>query len=331
MFLIILNSWMRVVSTLFFRNMRGIIVSPHHSEMYPDMDSLVSTLYTQFILPLEPAFMQRAMFAAILIGIVSGVMGAYIVTRGLAFLGDALAHSILPGVALAALRSDSTSSLQMLGGLAAGIVSALGIGILTRGRRMQEDTAIGIVFAGMLALGIGIISSSRSFATDLQHVLIGNILAVTANELVLMVIMSVVVLAIVVLLYKEFLLIAFDPGLAQTLRLPAETLRMLLLVLMAVTIVIGVQAVGIAMISATLVTPAATSRLFTNQLWRMMLLSAAIGSLCGVIGMYLSFHHGVAPSATIVMLMTGTFALTFFFAPKKGYVWSLLGRTARKA
>jgi len=295
------------------------------------MDSLISTLYTQFILPLEPAFMQRAMFAAILIGIVSGVMGAYIVTRGLAFLGDALSHSILPGVALAALRSDSTSSLQILGGLAAGIVSALGIGVLTRGRRMQEDTAIGIVFAGMLALGIGIISSSRSFATDLQHVLIGNILAVTGDELVLMVIMSVVVLAIVTLLYKEFLLIAFDPGLAQTLRLPAETLRMLLLVLMAVTIVIGVQAVGIAMISATLVTPAATSRLFTNQLWRMMLLSAAIGSTCGVIGMYLSWHTGVAPSATIVMLMTGTFALAFFFAPNKGYVWSLLGRSARKA
>lgn len=286
---------------------------------------------TLFIEPLQLALMQRAMVAVILIGIVSGVMGAYIVTRGLAFLGDALSHSILPGVALAALRSNGPSTLYILGGLAAGIVSALGIGLLTRGRRMQEDTAIGIVFAGMLALGIGIISSTRSFATDLQHVLIGNILAVTSDDLTLMVIMSVVVMGIVVLLYKEFLLISFDPGLAQTLRLPAESLRILLLVLMAVTIVIGVQAVGIAMISATLVTPAATARLFTNQLWRMMLLSAAIGSTCGVIGMYLSWHTGIAPSATIVMLMTGTFALAFLFAPNKGYVWSLLGTSARKA
>src|SRR5688572_25679158 len=119
---------------------------------------------TLFIQPLEPAFMQRAMFAAILIGIVSGVMGAYIVTRGLAFLGDALSHSILPGVAVAALRPESSSTLYMLGGLVAGIISAIGIGLLTRGRRMQEDTAIGIVFAGMLALGIAIIKSSRSFA-----------------------------------------------------------------------------------------------------------------------------------------------------------------------
>jgi manganese/iron transport system permease protein len=296
------------------------------------MDSLINLLYTQFILPLETGLMQRAVIAAILIGIVSGVMGAYIVTRGLAFLGDALSHSILPGVALAALHSAGDSTLQMLGGLTAGVLSALGIGLLTRGRRMQEDTAIGIVFAGMLALGIGIISSSRNtFATDLQHALVGNILSVTSDDLTLMIIMSVVVLVIVVLLYKEFLLISFDPGLAQTLRLPAETLRILLLVLMAVTIIIGVQAVGIAMISATLITPAATSRLFTNQLWRMMMLSAAIGSTCGVIGMYVSWHSGLAPSATIVMLMTGTFALAFLFAPNKGYVWSLLGKSARRA
>ncbi len=292
---------------------------------------LLTTLYTLLIVPLQPAFMQRAMLAAVLIGIVSGVMGAYIVTRGLAFLGDALSHSILPGVALAALHSEGITILHMLGGLAAGILSALGIGVLTRGQRMQEDTAIGIVFAGMLALGIGIISSSRSFATDLQHILIGNVLAVSPEELTLMLVMSVIVLLIVVVLYKEFLLISFDPGLAQTLRLPAESLRMLLLVLMAVTIVIGVQAVGIAMISATLVTPAATARLFTNQLWRMMGLAATIGSMCGVVGMYISWHTGVAPSAAIVLLMTGAFALAFLFAPHKGYVWSLLGQSARRA
>jgi len=281
--------------------------------------------------PLASGFMQRALLAVTVVGIISGIMGVYVVTRGLAFLGDALAHSILPGVAIAFLTRGATQSALLLGGLISGVISALSIGLLTRGRRLQEDTAIGIVFAGTLALGIAIISSSRSFATDLQHILIGNILAVTNADLIQIMLISAGILLVTFLLYKEMLIVSFDGTLAQTLRLPAETLRMLLLVLLAVTIVIGVQAVGIALIAAALVTPAATARLLTRRMHHTMMLSAAIGAASGIIGMYLAWYGRIAASATIVLTMTAFFLLAYLLAPQRGYLWALLGRSARRA
>lgn len=282
--------------------------------------------------PLQFAFMQRALLALLLISLLSGAMGAYVVTRGMAFLGDALAHSVLPGVAVVYMSgSAGAQGSLLLGGLAASVAAAIGIGFLTRGRRLREDTAIGIVFAGMLALGIGLISSTRSFATDLQHALIGNILAVSAADLNLMALIGGLVLLLVLLFYKELLIVSFDPTLAQTLRLPGETLRLLLLVLLAVTIVIGVQAVGIALISATIVTPAAAARLWVQRLNHLMLLASAVAALCSVGGMYAAWYLNVAPSASIVLLMTLVFLLSFLFAPGKGYVWSLLGRSAQRA
>lgn len=281
--------------------------------------------------PLRFEFMQRALLAAVIIGLVSGVMGAYVVTRGMAFLGDALAHSILPGVALAFVTGSSGPNGLLVGGLIAGVLSALGIGFLTRGRRLTEDTAIGIVFAGTLALGIGIISRVDSYARDLTHILIGNILAVSGDQLALMLITSVTILLIVTALYKELLIVSFDPILARTLRLPGEALRLILLVLLAVTIVIGVQAVGVALVAAMLVTPAATARFFVRRLHHMMLLSALLAALSGLGGMYLSWHLEIAPSAAIVLTMTGLFLLAFFVAPGRGYLWSLIGRSARTA
>jgi manganese/iron transport system permease protein len=282
----------------------------------------------EFLLePLQAAFMQRAILAALLIGITSGVVGAYVVTRGMSFLGDALAHSVLPGVAVSFL----TGGNLLVGGLTAGILAALVIGLLTRRRRLQEDTAIGIVFAGTLALGIALISTSRSVATDLQHILIGNILAVGEQDLFYMALISVFVLLIIGLLYKELLIISFDQTLAQSLQLPGEALRILLLVLLAITVVVGVQAVGVTLVAATLVTPAATARFFARRLHLMMLLSAFIASLSGVIGMYIAWYGSIAPSATIVLTMTAFFVLAFFFAPRTGYLWSLLGKSSQSA
>ncbi len=278
--------------------------------------------------PLAPAFMQRALVAVIVIGVISGVMGTYVVTRGLAFLGDAMAHSILPGVAVAYLLAGTGSGL-LLGGLVAGVLAALGIGFLTRGGRLAEDTAIGIVFAGMLALGIGLISYTRNYAVDLMHVLIGNVLAVTPDNLALMVIAGLVVLALALALYKELLVASFDSILAQTLRLPGEALRTLLLVMLAITIVVGAQMVGVALVAAMLVTPAATARFFVRRMHHMMLLAAGLGAGCGVLGLYLAWHLSIAASAAIVLAMTGLFLLAFFLAPERGYLWSLLGRSAR--
>jgi manganese/iron transport system permease protein len=276
-------------------------------------------------------FMQRSLLAIVLIGIVSGVVGAFVVTRGMAFLGDALAHTILPGVAVAFIATNGNPQAVMLGGLAAGVLSALGIGFLTRGGRLREDTAIGVIFAGALALGIGIISKAQNYATDLTHILIGNILAVTADDLLTMFVIGVIVVAVIVLFYKELLIISFDPTLSQTLRLPGETLRMTLLVLLAFTVVISLRAVGVAMVAAMLVTPAATARFFVKRLHHMMILAAIIGSLSGVVGMYISWAAEVAPSAAIVLTLTALFALAFVFAPGKGYLWSLLGHSAHAA
>lgn len=272
--------------------------------------------------PLASDFMQRAILASILVGISSGVIGAFIVTRGMAFLGDALAHSVLPGVALAFLNDGNL----LFGGLVAGIFSALGIAMLTRRRRLQEDTAIGIVFAGTMALGIAIISTSRNFATDLQHILIGNILAIRVDDLWLMAAITVFVLAFIVLFYKELLVISFDQTLAQTLQLPDEKLRVALLLVLAVTIVIGVEVVGVALIVAALVTPAATARLFVKRLHHMMIVSASVAVLSGIIGMYISWYQNISASAIIVLTMTACFTLAFLFSPQKGYVWIWLGR-----
>ena len=270
--------------------------------------------------PLSVTFMQRAMLASVLIGIVSGVIGAYVVTRGLAFLGDALAHSILPGVAVAFLTYGNSGASLLAGGLVAGVLSALGIGFLTRGGRLSEDTAIGIVFTGMLALGIGLISKAQNYAVDLTHILIGNILAVTEADLTMIFIIGVIVLAVISLLYKELLVVSFDSTLAQTLRLPAERLRIILLVLMSVTIVIGVQVAGVALVAAMMITPAATARFFVKRFHHLMLLAATIGAISGIVGLYLAWHMQMAASAAIVLTMTALFLLAFLFTSGKGYL-----------
>lgn len=280
-------------------------------------------LHDLLIAPISLAFMQRAMIAVILIGIVSGVMGAFVITRGMAFLGDALAHTILPGVAVAFLATNGNRDAVFAGGVIAGVLSAVGIGFLTRDGRLKEDTAIGIVFAGALALGIGIISTAQNYTTDLTHILIGNLLAVTNSDLRLIGVVGAAVLVLVLAFYKEFVIISFDSTLAQTLRLPAEGLRILLLVLLALTVVISLQAVGVAMVAAMLVTPAATARFFVKRMHHLMLLSALISAVGGVLGMYITWHLRIAPSAGIVLTLTALFIVTFLFAPHKGYVWAV--------
>jgi ABC-type Mn2+/Zn2+ transport system permease subunit len=256
--------------------------------------------------------MQRAMLAVILIGVVSGVMGAFVVTRGMAFLGDALAHTILPGVAIGYLASNGDPGWVLIGGLGAGVISALGIGWLTRGGKLSEDTAIGVIFAGALALGIALISTANNYTADLTHILIGNVLAVGNDDLLLIAGIGLIVIVTVILLYKEFLIISFDPTLSHTLRLPGEPLRIALLVLLALTVVISLRAVGVAMVAAMLVTPAAAARFWVKRMWQMMIVAALIGAVGGVVGMYLAWHiNGIAPSATIVLTLTAIFILSY--------------------
>jgi manganese/iron transport system permease protein len=279
--------------------------------------SLPDIVYHLLGEPLSYVFFQHALVAVVMIGAVSGVVGSYVVIRGMAFFADALAHAVLPGVAIAYLIGGVNGPLAQ-GAFIVGGLSAVVIGFLTRGGKLKEDTAIGIVFTTMLAIGIGIMSVGRSYAVDLNHILIGNILAISDNDLAVIIGAGCVVLLLTVALYKELMINAFDPMFAQTLHLPSEGLRYLLLLMLALTIVISLQAVGVVLIAALLVTPAAAALLLTRRLHTMMLVAALIGSGGGAVGILLSWHLNIAPSAAIVVTISLVFLVTFLFAPGRG-------------
>jgi ABC-type Mn2+/Zn2+ transport system permease subunit len=261
--------------------------------------------------PLQYPFMLRGMVAAILVGIVCAVLGTYIVLRGMAFFGDALAHSILPGIAIGYLVNGGARSPLFWWALVTAIFSSLGIGAISRSARVKEDTAIGILFAGMFALGIALISSVRSYTVDLTHFLFGDVLGVGTKDLILTAIFGGLVLLAVFLFYKEFMVLSFDPVLASTLRLPVRLLESLLLVLIAVAIVVSLQTVGVALMVAMLVTPAASAYLLTRRLPVMMVFAAGIASLAGVVGLYLSYYLNLASGAAIVLTCTVFFVVVW--------------------
>lgn len=267
--------------------------------------------------PLMYGFMQRGLLASLVVGILCAVIGCYVVLRSMAFLGDAIAHAILPGVAIAYLLGGNL----LVGALVAGVVVALGIGFFSRQGIVKEDTAIGILFAAALSLGVLLISTIKTYAVDLTHILFGNVLGVSQTDLALTAALGAVVLLIVVALYKEFLVIWFDPVLAATLRLPVERLRSLMLVLLALTVVVSLQTVGVGLVAALLVTPGATASLLTRRLPAMMAVAAGIGAFSSLLGLYLSFWLNVASGAAVVMVATVLFFLAFLFAPGRGLVW----------
>ena len=265
---------------------------------------------TIFLLePLQYEFMQRGMIAAVIVGIVCAVVGTFVVLRGMAFFGDALAHTILPGIALGYLVSGGARDVLFWWALGTAVIASLGIGAISKNSQIKEDTAIGIIFAGMFALGIALISTVRSYAVDLSHFLFGDVLSVSTPSLWLILLFSVIVLLVILAFYKEFTTLSFDPILAATLRLPVNMLNNLLLVLIAVTVAVSLRTVGVALMVAMLVTPAATASLLTNRLPRMMLLAAATASLSGIIGLYFSFYLSIASGAAIVLVATFFFIL----------------------
>ncbi len=271
--------------------------------------------------PLQFDFIMRAMIAAIIVGVVCSVLGVYVVLRGMAFFGDALAHTILPGVVIAFLIGWPLA----VGALIFGVLTAVGIGVLTDRGDLKEDTAIGVIFAGFFALGVALLSASGNYTLDLAHFLFGNLLGVSGNDLWMIAILGGIVLITIFLFYKEFLVISFDMTLATTLRLPVVFLRYLLLILIAITIVASLQVVGIALMLAMFVTPAAAASLLTRRLPTMMVVSAVIGVFSGVTGVYASFYWNIASGAAVVLVATAVFILTFLFAPGRGVVWQKRG------
>jgi manganese/iron transport system permease protein len=264
--------------------------------------------------PFQYEFMQRALLAVLMVSAVSAVIGAFVVLKGLAFIGDALAHASFAGVAVAFVLGGSI----YLGAMIAAVATALAIGFVGRRARLSLDTAIGILFVGAFALGIVIVSRQSNYTVDLFSFVFGNVLGVGWSDLLLIGIMTLAIIAIIVAFYKEFLFYAYDPEMAAASGIPVSAMHYGLLALVAVAAVVALKAVGIVLVVAMLVTPAATAGLLVRRLHQIMLLGALIGFVSSVIGLYVSYYASVASGASIVLVATCLFGLALLFSPRRG-------------
>ncbi len=266
--------------------------------------------------PWSLTFMQHAFLAIMLVGAICGVIGVFVILRGFAFLGDALAHAIFPGVVIAFILGGNF----LVWALVAAIIVSFGIGVVSQSSRLSNDTAIGVIFAGGFALGVALLSQQSGFARDLNAFLFGSILGVSLSDLQLTAIVGVVVLIVTFLLRREFTAIAFDRTFARAMGLNLWFLDQVFLIILALAIVISLQTVGNVLVLAMLVTPAATARMLTDRLQLMFVLSALIGTGCGIVGLYISYYRGIPSGAAVVLVATAVFTLVFLFAPRSGLV-----------
>jgi manganese/iron transport system permease protein len=264
--------------------------------------------------PLEHAFFVRALIAAAIVGTVCAVVGTYVVLRGLAFIGDAISHAAFPGVVVAFLLKIPF----LLGAGMAAVGTALAIGFVSRRTRLRTDTTIGVLFAGTFAVGVFLFSTIEGYVADLFSFLFGYLLSTSAEDLLALAILGGLVLATIAVLWKELLYATFDPLGAAASGLRVDWLESLFLGLVALTIVISLQAVGIILVVAMLVTPAATAQLLAVRFGRMMAIAVAIGIGSAVAGLYLSFWLDAASGATIVLVMTAAFLVAFTLGPRTG-------------
>lgn len=269
---------------------------------------------TDYLLaPLEFGFMQRGLLASVLVAAICGILGSFVVLKGLAFIGDALAHASFGGVALAFVLGANI----YLGAFVFALATALGIGAISQRGRVSSDTAIGVLFSGTFALGILIISRVESYTTDLFGYLFGDVLSITESDLWAIAALGLLVLALVGAFYRQLLFVAFDPTVAAASGIPARALEYLLLALLGATIVTAIQAVGIVMVVALLVTPSATAYLFTRRFHHMVLASVALGSLSAFLGIYLSYYLDLASGAAIILVATALFFVTLALTARK--------------
>jgi manganese/iron transport system permease protein len=262
--------------------------------------------------PLSLNFFVRALVASALVGIVCAVVGTYVVLRGVAFIGDAIAHAGFPGVVAAYMLGIPF----YVGAAVAAVGTALAIGVVTKRAGIRQDTAIGVLFAGTFALGVFLFSTIDGYVADLFSFLFGNVLAIGAEDLIGLVVLGLGVIAVVAVLWKELLYATFDPLGAAASGVKVDLLEYLFLALVALTIVVSLQAVGIILVVAMLITPAATAQMLTARFTSLMLTAAVIGVLSGVVGLYLSYWLDVASGATIVLVQTSFFLIALVLGPR---------------
>jgi ABC-type Mn2+/Zn2+ transport system permease subunit len=274
--------------------------------------------------PLRYEFFVRALIASTLVGIICAVVGTYVVLKGISFIGDGISHAAFPGVVAAFI-------LQIpfyLGAAIAAVATALAIGFVSRRGFLRMDTAIGVLFAGTFALGVFLFSTISGYVADLFSFLFGNILAISASDLVALVVLGAIVLAVIAALWKQLLYATFDPLGAEASGIPVGPLEYLLLALVSLAIVVSLQAVGIILVVAMLVTPAATAQLLTTRFSRLMQVAIVLGVASSIVGLYLSFWLDAASGATIVLVQTAIFLLVLVLSPRTGLIGYLRRGTA---
>jgi manganese/iron transport system permease protein len=267
-----------------------------------------------FVHPMTFGFMQRGLVAALLVGVVCAVMGTFVVLKGLAFIGDAVSHATFPGLVIAYLLGLPL----YVGGAVAAVVTAIAIGLVARRGRLRFDTSVGVLFAGTFAFGVMLFSTIQGYVSNLLDYLIGNVLNIAIGDLVQVAILGAIVLVVVLAVRKELLFATFDPLGAAASGLPVAALEYLLLALLGVTIVVSIQAVGIIMVVAMLVTPAATAQLLVVRFNQMMAVAVVLAAVSAVVGLYLSFYLNLASGASIVLVETLFFALALVLGPRTG-------------
>ncbi|GIP31521.1 metal ABC transporter permease [Paenibacillus sp. J2TS4] len=258
-------------------------------------------------------FMQKALLTSIMVGIICGVIGCFIILRGMALMGDAISHAVLPGVAISYMLGINF----FIGAVITGILTAVGIGFVSQNSRIKNDISIGIMFTFAFALGIILITMLKS-STDLYHILFGNVLAVRSSEMWFTLIIGIVVIGTIYLFYKELLVSTFDPTMSAAYGLPNRLIHYILMTLLTMVTVASLQTVGIILVVAMLITPAATAYLLTDRLWIMLYLSSLFGVISSIAGMYFSYVYNLASGASIVIVATVIFFAAFIFSPKQG-------------
>ena len=261
--------------------------------------------------PFQYGFMLRALIVSVMVGVMCPIIGCYIVTRGLAFMGDALAHAVMPGLVVGFLLGFS----PLLGAVPVGVAVALLVGLVSRRTGVSEDTSIGVLFAGMFAVGLILLTTAEGITVDVEDILLGQVLGVSQTDVFITAGLVVLVMAGLYVFHRPLMFTSFDPVGAQVVGIPGAAMEYVLLALLALVIVLSVQAAGIVLVMAMLVTPAATAYLLVRRFVTMMAVGAALGALAAIVGLYLSFHLDLPSGPAMTLVATAFFALAALVSP----------------
>ncbi|MET7277197.1 anchored repeat-type ABC transporter permease subunit [Kribbella sp. NPDC005582] len=269
-----------------------------------------------FTEPWTHVFMQRAFLVVLMSGVVCGVIGTHVALRGMAFIGDAVAHAVFPGIAIAFVLKTSL----VLGGIVAGLITALAVAVFSQNRRLKEDTVIGVFFAGAFGLGIVVMSTAPGYGGSLESFLFGSVLGIGNADVITVAVGGAVLLVVTAALHKEFVTVGLDRETARSVGLPIFWLDLAMYAMVTVAIVISIQAVGNILVLALMITPAACARLLTDRIGVMMVIAPVIGALSGLTGLYLSYAFNLAAGGLIVLTATAVFIACWVFAPRHGLI-----------